>query len=318
MKKILSILFAVGLLAVAPPYYPFASVTANAANTTYTFGPIQGASMCSIGVSGTWTGAITAGGYNRGSTVNTPVNTRYYNNDSYTTPSITADGLYYASVAGLNSLTLLTNGAFTGSAVLVVTCDGSISFMSHQNLALPVTVANGGTGASTLASAPFAVLNPSTAQTGAINVTGTITAAQLVPNADGYIIEYSGAPNIGRVFLGNTGGAYLDFNGTNYTLGNGGPLSFANSITQPGYAQHGIVSVTTPSSCTALATCTTVSATFTTAMVNATYSCNANSENYPYNIYISAKSTTSVTFTLSSLVAVSSAQTVPVDYRCSV
>ena len=221
----------------------------------------------------------------------------------------------------------VTGGCSAAVAVVPpqVTSVGATSPLSSSGGTTPnvslsgvVPVANGGTGASSLASAPYAVLSPASTQTGAINVTGTVTAAQLVPNSAGYIIENSGAIGDGRVLLGNSGGAFLDWNGTNYTLGNGGPLSFANSITQPGYAQHGIVSVTTPSSCTALSACASGSVTFTTAMTAATYECTANSETYPYLVEVSSKTTTAVTFEIYNLVAVSSAQTVPVDYSCAV
>ena len=129
---------------------------------------------------------------------------------------------------------------------------------------------------------------------------------------------YTGTIGDGRVLLGNSGGAFLDWNGTNYTVGGAGPLSFANSITQAGYAQHGILSITTPSTCTALSACASGSVTFTTAMTAATYECTANSETYPYLIEVSAKTTTAVTFEIYNLVAVSAAQTVPVDYSCQV
>ena len=221
----------------------------------------------------------------------------------------------------------VTGGCSAAVAVVPpqVTSVGATSPLSSSGGTTPnvslsgvVPVANGGTGASTLASAPFVVLNPASAQTGPINVTGTITAAQLVPNAAGYIVENDGTPSLGRVLLGNSGAAFLDWNGANYTLGGSGPLSFGNAITQAGYAQHGILSITTPASCTALSACASGSVTFTTAMTAATYECTTTAETYPYVVEISAKTTTAVTFEIYNLVAVSSAQTVPVDYSCAV
>ena len=89
-------------------------------------------------------------------------------------------------------------------------------------------------------------------------------------------------------------------------------------ITQPGYAQHGILSITTPASCTAFSACAGGSVSFTTAMTVATYECTATAETYPYTVVVSAKTTTAATFEIYPLVAVSSAQTVPVDYACAV
>lgn len=117
-------------------------------------------------------------------------------------------------------------------------------------------------------------------------------------------------------------GAYLAV-GTSGSLGIGGSFNGAGAvltgtISQPAYAQHGILSVTTPATCTALSACASGSVTFTTAMNAATYECTANTETYPYVVEISAKTTTTVTFELYNLVAVATAQTVPVDYDCKV
>ena len=64
--------------------------------------------------------------------------------------------------------------------------------------------------------------------------------------------------------------------------------------------------------------CAGGSVSFTTAMTVATYECTATAETYPYTVVVSAKTTTAVTFEIYNLVAVSSAQTVPVDYSCAV
>lgn len=90
------------------------------------------------------------------------------------------------------------------------------------------------------------------------------------------------------------------------------------SIKRPGYAQQGIVTVTTPASCTAFSACASGTVTFATAMTSAAYECTATAETYPYTVIVSAKTTAAVTFEIYPLVAVSSAQTVPVDYACAV
>ena len=247
----------------------------------------------------------------------------------------------------------VTGGCSAAVAVVPpqVTSVGATSPLSSSGGTTPnvslsgvVPVANGGTGASTLASAPFAVLNPASAQTGSMNVagglsTGSSTYGPTSVTVNGNIsltgvsptinftgggyIQRSGATfytDAGVGFNLGAGGTYYSGNGLSTGSSSYGPTSatIAGTIAQPGYAQHGIVSVTTPSSCTALSACASGSVTFATAMTSATYECTASSETYPYLVEISAKTTTAVTFEIYNLVAVSSAQTVPVDYSCAV
>ena len=286
-----------------------------AANGTLTLPGLGAYSTCSIDVGGTWSGTLGVTGPN-----NAAILVRSYASDSTTSTSITGNGLSFVACAGLSSLTVTGGGSNTGTAEVTIAASQGIAKLGLNGVAgvaasAPIT-SSGGTNP-TIGCASCVVLNPTSAQTGPINVTGTITAAQLVPNAAGYILENAGTPGSGRVLLGNSGGAFLDWNGANYTLGGSGPLSFGNAITQAGYAQHGILSITTPASCSANTLCASGTLDFNTAMTAATYSCPATAENYPYSVYITAKTTTSVTFNLFTPVAISAAQTVPVDYACA-
>ncbi len=119
-------------------------------------------------------------------------------------------------------------------------------------------------------------------------------------------------------------GNYFLFDDTSF------PVRYASAVNVGGYSsfspttgqlsadpgQSGVASVTTPASCASLAACGTGSVTFTTAMPNATYSCVFTTETYPFVAYITTKATTSVAFTLTTLAAISTATTVPVDYHC--
>uniref|UniRef100_E6QP77 Uncharacterized protein n=1 Tax=mine drainage metagenome TaxID=410659 RepID=E6QP77_9ZZZZ len=121
-------------------------------------------------------------------------------------------------------------------------------------------------------------------------------------------------------------GNYFTFDDTDF------PVRFASAVNVGGYAllnpatgqlsadqeQHGILSVTTPATCTAFSACASGTVTFTTVMGVTTYECTANTETYPYVVEIASKTTTAVTFELYNLVAVASAQTVPIDYDCKV
>ena len=249
---------------------------------------------------------------------------------TYTSGSVTVTGGCSAAVAAVPPQV-----TSVGATSPLASSGGTTPNVSLSGV---VPVANGGTGASTLASAPFVVLNPASAQTGTINVTGVIATTSSLGIEYGNAV--SGCPltqwqagNASTTVAGIGSQSILltvpgCFNGL--SMDNGGDIGILGTlhigasatvygpIIQPGYAQHGILSITTPTSCTALSACASGSVTFSTAMTAATYECTANSETYPYVIEISAKTTTAVTFEIYNLVAVSSAQTVPVDYACAV
>ncbi len=210
------------------------------------------------------------------------------------------------------------------------------------------------------------MLNPASAQSGGVDVTGAINAGGGTVYNPGDITTANSATT-GTVRFGQSNNASIYFDGTNLNFtasgifpsvssangqlrsistgtapwfilnqingtaptgdlldieSNAGSPKFSISnngvVIQPGVAQHGILSITTPSTCTALSACASGSVTFTTAMTAATYECTANSETYPYVVEVNAKTTTEVTFEIYNLVAVSAAQTVPVDYACAV
>ena len=97
-----------------------------------------------------------------------------------------------------------------------------------------------------------------------------------------------------------------------------GTVAMATPLVQPGYAQHGIVNLTTPGTCTALTACGTVTVTFSPAMTSAP-ECTATAATYAGYLYAStAASTASVVFTYITLGSVASAETVPVSYDCKV
>ncbi len=390
---------------------------------------VTGASTCTIVVNGngqgfaivpeysndggaTWLTANTVGGGNIQSigTYSGVISSPSMTSFSFALPALATGSIYGTETCSFTQ----ANGVVGGNGITVT------GNAPAQTVALtaPVTVANGGTGTSTLASAPFAVLNPASAQTGTINVTGNVqTAGQFVgsgagltaatvPNAalvttpvtavaaSAPITSSGGAtPTVGCVtcvtavaasgnlassggttpaislsatpsftsvtvngttsgqsfvlaggnqpfsgvdpWIGNDGAAALGVNqyvatGSPYgyrwfsgstqliQLTSSGQASLSGTLIQPGYAQHGILSITTPASCTAFTACASGSVTFTTAMTAATYECSATAETYPYTVIVSAKTTAAVTFEIYPLVAVSSAQTVGVDYACNI
>ena len=367
---------------------------------------VTGASTCTIVVNGngqgfaivpeysndggtTWLTANTVGSGNIQSigTYSGVISSPSMTSFSFALPALATGSIYGTETCSFTQ----ANGVVGGTGITV---SGNAPAQTVA-LTTPVAIANGGTGANTLASSPFAVLNPASAQSGSINIngnystggggfvstattaatfssnatgatdgfifntvnatqptgqlirlqaggaskfyidtsgnvtasgnlnadfgvfSGTITAAQLVPNAAGYIIEGTSA-SVGRLLLGNGGSAYLDWNGTNYTLGNAGTLNFSQAIIQPGYTQHGIVNLTTPATCSAQTTCGTATVTFTTAMASAP-ECTATAATFAGYLYAStAATTTAVTFTYVTLAAVSSAEAVPVSYDCKV
>ena len=161
-----------------------------------------------------------------------------------------------------------------------------------------------------------AIRIPDSCVGGTVNLftnTSIYKVAGVTPNMLGW---YCGGASFAMDTAGDFG-AYGSFKTGSSTYG---PTSATvnGPITQPGYAQHGILSITTPASCTAFSACAGGSVTFTTAMTSAAYECTATAETYPYTVIVSSKTTSAATFELYPLVAVSSAQTVPVDYSCAV
>ena len=219
----------------------------------------------------------------------------------------------------------VTGGCSAAVAVVPpqVTSVGATSPLSSSGGTTPnvslsgiVPIANGGTGASSLASAPFAVLNPASAQTGSLDISGNATVNGTL-NANTVVSGGLFGSLAANEVICSAANSQIVSSCSGATL-SAASASISGAISQPGYAQHGILSITTPATCTALSACASGSVTFTTAMTAATYECTANSETYPYLVEVSSKTTTAVTFEIYNLVAVASAQTVPVDYSCLV
>ena len=322
-----------------------------AANGTLTLPGLGTYSTCSIDVTGTWTGTLDVVGPG-----NAPILVRSYASDASTSASITSNGLAFVACAGLSSLSVDGGAANTGTAQVTIAASQGIAKLGTVGVAsiaasAPITSSGGATptvGCATCVTAVTASgnLTSSGGTTPAISLSATpsftsVTSQNIINDGPGGTLSFTGST--GNTFGGTdfyfgssgitAGTIHFRTNGYSngdtatinsigaYTTGSAvyGPASqnLPGPIKQPGYAQHGIVSVTTPASCTAFLACASGSVTFSTAMTAATYECSATAETYPYTVIVSAKTMAAITFELYPLVAVASAQTVPVDYACA-
>lgn len=327
---------------------------------------VTGASTCTIVVNGngqgfaiipeysndggtTWLTANTVGGGNIQAigTYSGVVSSASMTSFSFAVPALATGSIYGTESCSFTQ----SNGIVAGNGITVT---GNAPAQT-VGISAPVSVANGGTGASTLAAAPFVALNPASAQTGNVNVTGSVGAASIALAYGGDIATPNGANTVinfghsgygvyfemaradggttefasqgcavqgvgGSMFCMNNVGvsAHLYALDTSGDLGLGGYLATSTDTIGPGYSKPGIVTLTTPATCSANTTCGTVAVTFSPAMVSAP-ECTATVATTPGYVFSSvAPSTSGVTFEFVTLNAISTATAVPVSYDCKV
>lgn len=144
---------------------------------------------------------------------------------SYTTTRClrTSSATVFASASG-DCVTSVT----AGNASITI---GGTATAPTVAIAAPVSVANGGTGATTLAASPFVVLSPGSQQTGTINVSGAIQSGS------GLVLPVAGTignsvASLNQLFFGTTNQTmYFELNST---------LSSASQLSDDGTSVNGV------------------------------------------------------------------------------